>query len=217
MFCDNCGTELDENAQYCNKCGNKVNNTHFIKKEKNMYLALILSFIFAGLGIIYAGNTKKGLIFIALRIITAAIGVFIFIFIFISILIWAYGLYETYNEVKIANGVRNPNILNDFKNWNSSKKCLAIIVVSIVLIVMVSGVYTMLDAYYGYDDSPTYYSSSSSGSSSSGGYSSSSGHYGGVDTSPSTIARNDPGSYYDYYNYGDNDEIDEYLESQGFD
>ena len=216
MFCENCGNELEENAKFCSKCGTQVNNAFFIKKEKNMYIALILSFLFAGLGMIYAGNTKKGLIFIALRIITAVIGVFIYIFIFISMLIWAYSLYETYNEVKIANGVRNPNILNDFKNWNNSKKLLTIIAVSIVLIFMVSGVYSVLDAYYGYDDSPPYYSSGSGGSS-GGGHSSSSSHYGGVDTSPSTITHRDPGSYYDYYDYGDNDEIDEYLESQGFD
>lgn len=55
----------------------------------------------------------------------------------------------------------------------------------------------------------------SSGSSSSG--SDSSSHYGGVDTSPYSLAKNDPGAYYDHYEYGDNYEIDDYLESQGFD
>ena len=44
----------------------------------------------------------------------------------------------------------------------------------------------------------------------------SSSHY-GVDTSPSTIARNDPDWYYDHYEYGDNPKIDDYLESQGYD
>lgn len=38
-----------------------------------------------------------------------------------------------------------------------------------------------------------------------------------VDTSPSTIARNDPDWYYDHYEYGDNYAIDNYLESQGYD
>ena len=55
----------------------------------------------------------------------------------------------------------------------------------------------------------------SSGSSSSG--SGSNSHYGGVDTSPYYLAKNDPGAYYDHYEYGDNYEIDDYLESQGFD
>ena len=39
----------------------------------------------------------------------------------------------------------------------------------------------------------------------------------GVDTSPSTIARNDPDWYYDHYEYGDNYYIDDYLESEGYD
>ena len=42
-------------------------------------------------------------------------------------------------------------------------------------------------------------------------------HYGGVDTSPDTIAKNDPDSYYDYYEYGDNPDVDDYLESEGYD
>ncbi|WP_458402939.1 hypothetical protein [Methanobrevibacter sp.] len=32
-----------------------------------------------------------------------------------------------------------------------------------------------------------------------------------------TLSRSDPGAYYDHYEYGDNYEIDDYLESQGFD
>lgn len=37
-----------------------------------------------------------------------------------------------------------------------------------------------------------------------------------VDTSPETIARDDPDWYYDHYEYGENREIDDYLESQGY-
>lgn len=37
-----------------------------------------------------------------------------------------------------------------------------------------------------------------------------------VDTSPETIAKNDPDWYYDHYEYGDYPEIDDYLESQGY-
>ncbi len=32
-----------------------------------------------------------------------------------------------------------------------------------------------------------------------------------------SLSRSDPGSYYDHYEYGDNYEIDDYLESQGYD
>lgn len=77
-------------------------------------------------------------------------------------------------------------------------------------------VYDML----GFDESQLNMSSSAPGnllsppSSSSGGGGS---HYGGVDTSPYGLAKNDPGAYYDHYEYGDNYDIDDYLESQGFD
>ncbi|WP_298521927.1 hypothetical protein [uncultured Methanobrevibacter sp.] len=84
--------------------------------------------------------------------------------------------------------------------------------------------YSQSDLVYGmlgFDESQLDVSSAvtgnllSSGSSSSG--SDSGSHYGGVDTSPYSLAKNDPGAYYDHYEYGDNYKIDDYLESQGFD
>ena len=60
---------------------------------------------------------------------------------------------------------------------------------------------------------PTYQTSSSTSSSYNGG----SSHYGGVNGYPHTVAKNDPDWYYDHYDYGDYDKIDEYLESQGYD
>jgi hypothetical protein len=63
-------------------------------------------------------------------------------------------------------------------------------------------------------DFPSTYqtSSSSYGSTSSG-----SDHYHTVLDDRYTMSRNDPGSYYDHYEYGDNYDIDDYLESEGFD
>ena len=54
---------------------------------------------------------------------------------------------------------------------------------------------------------PSYPYSSSSGS----------GHYHTVIPDRYTLSRTDPGAYYDHYEYGDNYEIDDYLESQGYD
>ena len=70
-------------------------------------------------------------------------------------------------------------------------------------------IFSSTDSYYS-DDSDT----SSYGSYSYDNYPS---HYRGVDTSPDTIAKNDPDSYYDYYEYGDNPDVDDYLESEGYD
>ena len=214
MFCDKCGTELADDATFCSNCGNQV-KAKGNKSNKNIYVALILTFLLTGLGSIYAGNTKKGLTLLILRIALAVIGVFISIFFVFSVLVWAYGFYEAYRDVQIANGHQNPKLLNDFKTWNQNNKIIAILIICIILIFTVSGCASIFteDNYYG-DTGPQYPVSHSGGSSSSG---SSSSHYGGVDTSPSTIAKNDPDWYYDHYEYGDNPEIDDYLESQGYD
>lgn len=58
-------------------------------------------------------------------------------------------------------------------------------------------------------DVPTYSSSSS--------YSGGSSHYHTVVPDRDTLSRTDPGAYYDHYEYGDNYDIDDYLESEGYD
>ncbi|MBQ2637427.1 MAG: hypothetical protein IJG09_12195 [Methanobrevibacter sp.] len=73
--------------------------------KKNMIIALILSFIWSGLGLIYAGDMKKGIILAVLALIFEALvfygysilGIIVFI-------IWIYSLYATYKEVKAVNG-----------------------------------------------------------------------------------------------------------------
>lgn len=73
--------------------------------EKNMIAALIISFIFTGLGIAYAGDIKKGVGLFAAAIILNILGMLVSgIFSYISIIVWAVGLYLTYQEVKLVNG-----------------------------------------------------------------------------------------------------------------
>ena len=76
MYCENCGTELADNATFCSNCGNRIR----ANRKKNIYIALLLTFILTGLGSIYAGNVKKGVILLALRLLFAALGVFLTIF-----------------------------------------------------------------------------------------------------------------------------------------
>jgi len=54
---------------------------------------------------------------------------------------------------------------------------------------------------------------------SGGGYSGGGGssHYHTVVPDRYTLSRTDPGAYYDHYEYGDNYEVDDYLESEGYD
>ena len=48
-------------------------------------------------------------------------------------------------------------------------------------------------------------------------YDGGSSHYHTVIPDRYTLSRTDPGAYYDHYEYGDNYDIDSYLESQGYD
>lgn len=73
--------------------------------EKNMIVAMIISFIFTGLGIAYAGDLKKGIGIFAVGVILNILGMFVNqIFSYISIIVWVVALYLTYQEVKAVNG-----------------------------------------------------------------------------------------------------------------
>ena len=73
--------------------------------EKSMVIALIISLIFTGLGIVYAGDTKKGVIIFAIAVILNILGMWVaMIFYIISFIVWIYGMYATYQEVQLVNG-----------------------------------------------------------------------------------------------------------------
>lgn len=210
MFCEKCGKEISPASKFCKKCGHRIGTP---QKRKNVYIALILSLILSGLGTVYAGYTKKGLILAAIRLISAVIGWHIPLFSILTIIVFIYGLYDAYCEVQYANGVKKYHPI--IYNKDSGKGKLIIIIIFFLVLVIGISMITNLTTP-GYHSTPTHTSSympthTSTGSSSGGS------HYRGVDDSPSTIARNDPDWYYDHYEYGDNDKIDEYLESQGFD
>ena len=69
--------------------------------EKNMIIALILSFIWSGLGLIYAGDMQKGIILAVLAVILYLLMWFVFpIFGMVVFIVWIYSMYATYKEVK---------------------------------------------------------------------------------------------------------------------
>ena len=213
MFCENCGAELADGAKFCSNCGNRVG-----VKRKNIYIALILTFFITGLGSAYAGDVKKGLVLFIARILFALIGLFVNFFLILSILVWAYAFYEAYKDVQIANGHHNPDLVNDFKRWNQNTQLIAIVIVCIIIIFAIGGCVSVFTANdYSSSGSTGLYYSSDSPSVSPSVSSSGSSHYAGVDTSPETVAKNNPDWYYDYYEYGDNPDIDDYLESEGYD
>ena len=74
--------------------------------EKNMALALLISFFLTGLCIAYAGDVRKGISIFGLYLILNIISIYAFGMILgvIIFILWIYGMYATYREVNIYNG-----------------------------------------------------------------------------------------------------------------
>ena len=73
--------------------------------KKNMIIAMILSIIWSGLGLIYAGDMKRGIIFAVLAVIFEILNFKVNqIFGLVVFIIWIYSLYATYKQVKAVNG-----------------------------------------------------------------------------------------------------------------
>jgi len=74
MYCQKCGKELNEGSMYCRDCGTSVgrNNMNYAPpgngsnyyvslREKSAGIAIVLGFLCAGLGHLYAGKLTRGL------------------------------------------------------------------------------------------------------------------------------------------------------------
>lgn len=135
MFCENCGKEISNNARFCGNCGNQIKKTNnIVTEEKNMILALFLSIFLVGLGLVYAGDKKKGIILFIAILIFYRLRKFEIFFV-IAIILWVYAIYETYKEVKRANGEENSNLLEDIKIFSHSQYFTPIIVIAILFLV----------------------------------------------------------------------------------
>ena len=123
-FCGKCGNKLkNENAKFCDKCGSKISNATRstnttvntpinnapIYKEKSMPLALILSFLLPGIGIVYAGDI--GLVVINFLLNTLLKSPITPI---LSIALIICSLYLTYEEVNAVNEKNRKLMRNQF-------------------------------------------------------------------------------------------------------
>ena len=116
-FCENCGAQVSENTEFCENCGEKTGSsgpalgspptegpvtqpvqpaeTAIDLKKKNPFLALVLSLLISGVGQMYNGQVKKGLVLL--------VGLIIFYVAFwpIMIIIWLFGMYRcVYDSLK---------------------------------------------------------------------------------------------------------------------
>ena len=128
-FCDKCGHKLvNEKGKFCDRCGAELKyesdssagssvNIPVYTEEKSMAVAMILSFIFTGTGIAYAGNLEKGIGIFVVSIIVNLLTIFSGgVFIFISVILWFVGLAFTYQEVEIVNKQREMMLNQQYQN-----------------------------------------------------------------------------------------------------
>jgi len=91
-FCTNCGSMIDINAEICPKCGVRQAGS---MGEKNPVIAGILSFLIVGLGQVYAGKPKRGIVLFIVSVVLAILSWLIVpgILVFAC---WLVGIYDAY-------------------------------------------------------------------------------------------------------------------------
>jgi len=127
-FCPTCGKPLQfENAEICPSCGVRISTQSAqIKGEKSAGTAALLSFFFTGLGQVYNGDFKRGLLFL--------IGTFVgFLFFFIpGVIVWGYQIYDAYSTAKKMSAGEIP-----FKEANTTEMILYVVLVVVAIIIFI--------------------------------------------------------------------------------
>ena len=129
-ICPLCGTENEESARFCKECNEPLHTPAADKKNKeinredqiqennkgrissidnqppkfykNPSVATILSFFFMGLGQIYNGQIGKGILFIVLYGISAAL-FFVGVGFITTPILWIWGMVDANNSAKRIN------------------------------------------------------------------------------------------------------------------
>ena len=70
---------------------------------KSVPLAIILSFIWSGLGHLYISQIKKGIIFLAIGFVLGSLSWFDFLLLIPLVPFWIWVMYDSYMQVKLYN------------------------------------------------------------------------------------------------------------------
>jgi TM2 domain-containing membrane protein YozV/RNA polymerase subunit RPABC4/transcription elongation factor Spt4 len=103
-FCTNCGSVIDINAVVCPKCGVRQSGSLGLAGDKNPAIAALLSFLVVGLGQVYAGKPKRGIVLFAASVVFVIAG-FLVVPILAALACWIGSIYDAY---KIAEGDPGP-------------------------------------------------------------------------------------------------------------
>ena len=120
-FCSNCGFEMPKATRFCPECGNATNtvpqvvnnaNNRVVNTGKSPGLAALLSFLIIGLGQVYLGLTKKGIILFVLAIVAGVLTLILVGWI-LWLIVWGYAIYDAYNSgEKMRNGIEVEDTLD---------------------------------------------------------------------------------------------------------
>ena len=110
-YCSNCGFEMPKTTKFCPECGTPTDkapatvNSTVIKSDKSPGLAAILSFFIVGLGQVYLGLTKKGII-LFLAAVVSGILMMVIIGWITWLIVWGYSIFDAYSSAeKMRNGI----------------------------------------------------------------------------------------------------------------
>ena len=112
-FCTNCGSEIDGKAEICPKCGVRQPGGMGFAGGKSPAIAALLSFLVVGLGEIYAGKLKRGIVLFAACVIFIMAS-FLVLPLFAAFACWIGSIYDAY---KVAQGEPGPfSFIDDYTN-----------------------------------------------------------------------------------------------------
>jgi TM2 domain-containing membrane protein YozV len=116
MFCTKCGKQSDGATAFCKSCGAAISGSGAPSQvivvraaEKSPALALVLSFLFAGLGQIYNDQIKKGVWIIIAHAISLVL-IPVLVGIVTTPVIWIWSMIDAYKTAeRINRGELLPN------------------------------------------------------------------------------------------------------------
>ena len=108
LFCPSCGKPTTPNTQ--SNSSNVV-----VKTEKSPILAAILSFLIVGVGQIYLGLTKKGIILFFAAMVSGVLTLLLIGWI-LWLIVWLYSIYDAYNSANKINAGISVEDTIDFNN-----------------------------------------------------------------------------------------------------
>jgi TM2 domain-containing membrane protein YozV len=99
-YCRGCGNALHPEAAICRQCG--VATQKFVTSAKSPAVALLLSFLFTGLGQLYNGEIGKAAVFLAVAFVNIAL-MFVMIGFFTGPITWIWSMVDAYKVAKKNN------------------------------------------------------------------------------------------------------------------